>query len=45
MNKLLFDANGDIVQGPYTVAGHYQYEQEYEGKKSVLSFPVCVGVR
>ncbi len=38
MNKLLFDANGDVIQGPYTVAGHYQYEQEYEGKKSVLSF-------
>ena len=38
MNKLLFDANGDVVQGVYTVAGHYQYEKDYEGKKSVLSF-------
>ena len=31
MNKLLFDANGDVVQGVYTVAGHYQYEKDYEG--------------
>ena len=37
MNKLLFDASGN-VQGPISVAGHYQYEQDYEGKKSVLSF-------
>ena len=38
MNKLLFDLNGNVVPGSYTVTGNYQYENDYEGKKSVLSF-------
>ena len=38
MNKLLFDLNGNVVPGPYTVTGNYQYENDFEGKKSVLSF-------
>lgn len=38
MNKLTFDLNGNAISDRYTVSGHYHYEKDYEGKKSVLSF-------